>query len=262
MRFFYEKLIARIWNWVVFRRPTERRDHDLDLGFKVTDEEITRHRVGIRQSKRAEHIAILGKTGTGKSSLHRYLSKQDIHARRGFVCLDLHGDSTPFILSEIAAEEKRSNQDLSEKLIVIEPADPLYSVGQNPLQGVHSFVGITEFAEIIKRRCHLESYGARTEELLRNSLYALAENDLTLIELSPLLANASFRTFCLKHVRNADVRQYFEERYGRMSDPMQAVMREPILNKVSAFTADPAFRHILGQRTSTFSWLDAMDQGQ
>jgi hypothetical protein len=38
-------------------------------------------------------------------------------------------------------------------------------------------------------------------------------------------------------------------------------MREPILNKVSAFTADPHFRHIIGQARSTFSVREAMDEG-
>jgi len=39
-------------------------------------------------------------------------------------------------------------------------------------------------------------------------------------------------------------------------------MREPILNKTSAFTADPHFRHIVGQGHSTFSVLDAIDRGR
>ncbi len=39
-------------------------------------------------------------------------------------------------------------------------------------------------------------------------------------------------------------------------------MREPILNKTSAFTADPHFRHIVGQSRSTFSLLEAMDAGR
>ena len=43
---------------------------------------------------------------------------------------------------------------------------------------------------------------------------------------------------------------------------MRAVMREPILNKTSAFTADPHFRHIVGQVHSTFSIREAMDEGQ
>ena len=42
---------------------------------------------------------------------------------------------------------------------------------------------------------------------------------------------------------------------------MRAMMREPILNKTSAFTADPHFRHIVGQTQSTFSLREAMDDG-
>jgi len=36
-------------------------------------------------------------------------------------------------------------------------------------------------------------------------------------------------------------------------------MTGPVLNKLTAFTADPHFRHILGQQKSTFSLIDAMD---
>jgi hypothetical protein len=114
---------------------------------------------------------------------------------------------------------------------------------------------------VLKERWHLDSFGARTDELLRNSLWVLAENGLTLLELAPLLSHSVFRGECLKHVENSEVKQYFELRYGQASEPMRAVMREPILNKVSAFTADPQFRHIVGQRRSTFSVIDAMDQG-
>ena len=40
---------------------------------------------------------------------------------------------------------------------------------------------------------------------------------------------------------------------------MQGVYRDAILNKVSGFTTDQRFRHILGQQRSTFSLLDAME---
>jgi hypothetical protein len=39
------------------------------------------------------------------------------------------------------------------------------------------------------------------------------------------------------------------------------MVREPILNKTSTFTTDPQFRHILGERNSTFSLQDAMQRG-
>ena len=38
-------------------------------------------------------------------------------------------------------------------------------------------------------------------------------------------------------------------------------MTNPVLNKTSAFTADPHFRHILGQKESTFSLIEAIDAG-
>ena len=119
-------------------------------------------------------------------------------------------------------------------------------------------------AEIITRLCPgggvcgsseatlaLDRFGARTEELLRNTLYTLSANGLTLAELAPFLARSAFRTTCLKQVKNAEI-PYFETRYDPLGTPMQAVMREPILNKTSAFTTDPHFRHIVGQEHSPF----------
>jgi hypothetical protein len=136
------------------------------------------------------------------------------------------------------------------------------SVGLNPLEEESpDFIRIAEVAEILKRHWGLDHFGARTDELLRNALYALSSNNLTLVELVPFLTNGAFRTACLTKVPNADVRQYFELRYDKASEAMQATMREPILNKTSAFTADPKFRHIVGQTHSTFSFREAMDEG-
>src|SRR5713226_6859545 len=106
----------------------------------------------------------------------------------------------PFLLRLVAAEERRTGADLSEWLIVIEPADPEFSIGLNVLEpqaGQQNYVQLAEFAQILKARWNLDSFGARTEELLRNSLHVLADNGLTLLELGPLLTNAAFRGACL-----------------------------------------------------------------
>jgi len=239
-----------------------RNRESLDLGFRVIDGEATRRHVKLSATQRAAHIAVLGKTGSGKSSLLRYLCSQDIAAGRGFLFFDLHGDATPFLLATISARERQLRRHLSDKLVLIEPADPTVSAGLNPLeQPSPDFVRIAEFAEVLRARWGLDRFGARTDELLRNTLYALAANGLTLVELAPFLTHRGFRLACLQRVENPEVRAYFENRYDPLSDPMQAVMREPILNKTSAFTADPRFRHIVGQIHSTFSLREAMDEG-
>src|SRR6266404_2231158 len=262
---FVEKLIARTWNGIAARKKRRRADHNdgkLDFGFIIKDGQVTKQRFGLTQGRRSEHIAILGKTGSGKSYFLRHLASQDVSSDHGFVYFDLHGDATPFLLRLLAAREGRERIDLSEKVIIIDPADTLYSVGLNVLEATdnrNAFVQISEFAQILKTRWHLDSFGARTEELLRNALYVLRENKLTLLELSPLLTNAGFRTWCLPQVGNAEVQAYFSTRYDQASEAMQAVMRDAILNKVSVFTADPHFRHILGQQQSTISLEDAIE---
>lgn len=260
-----ENLIVRAWNRAASGASASTAEAgDLDLGIAVVDERTGSSRVSLPHAKRAEHLAVLGKTGQGKSYFLRHLAGQDVRAGRGFVFFDLHGDATPFLLRFVAREEARRRVDLSARLIVVEPGDTEFSIGLNVLEhGAQEqiFVQIAEFAEILKRRWSLDHLGARTEELLRNSLHVLADNNFTLLELTPFLTNAAFRAVCLTRSTNPEAQTYFRARFDQQSDAMQAVFRDAILNKVSGFTADPRFRHILGQRRSTFSLLDAIDNG-
>ena len=258
-----EQLIARPWNRHVRERSQPSHRSVLDFGVQVVDGEPTGKHVGIDQNRRAESVAILGKTGNGKSYLIRYLAQQDIRAGRGFAFFDLHGDVTPFLLKTIAARERALGEDLSARLIVIDLADTGFSVGLNPLEsqdGADRFVQIAEFSQILKERWHLDGFGPRTDELLRNLLFVLSESGDTLDEIALFLGNATFRSHCLTRVRNTEIKEYFTQRYDQASDAMRRVLAEPVLNKISLFTSDPRFRHLLGQQRSTFSLVDAMDR--
>lgn len=259
-----ETIIANIWNRTsrLFRK---KLTGGLTLGQIVVDGRLTKIKYFLPQQKRTEHMVVLGKTGQGKSFLILFLCMQDIRAGRGFLIFDPHGSLIPLILQLVAAEEACTGKDLSQKVIVIEPGSPLYSVGFNPLEiasGQRSFVSIIGIAAIIKERWGLAHFGPQTEEILRNSLHILSDNNLTILELSLLLSNSAFRARCLKQVSNPEVRDYFENRFEPMSEAMKATVRNPILNKTSEFASDPHFRHILGQKHSTISVLEAMDSGQ
>lgn len=264
MSYFIDQSVANIWNRLTTRGSGFAHRSGLAVGSLMVDGRITSASVTIPHSKRPEHIAILGKTGSGKSMLLRHFASQDISEGRGFVFFDLHGDAAPQLLKLIAAREQVTREDLSAKLIVIEPADRQFSVGLNVIDqstGQNSFVQIAEFAQVLKQRWHLDSFGARTEELLRNSLHLLADNGMSILELPPLLTSGPFRAGCVRRSQNPEVKDYFALRYDRASEAMQATWRDAILNKVSAFTADTHFRHILGQLESSFSLGDAIDSG-
>jgi hypothetical protein len=262
MNHLFEKIFSRLWNWIFVKR-SRARSAGLPLGFLVSDDRPTKYRVFLSQRQRVTHTLLLGRTGTGKSSLIDSMMEQDLRAGRGFLAIKFHDDHKR-ILAAIACEEKRTGKDLSDRTIIIDPSDPGCSVGLNPLEissGLSAFIQIAEISSVIRNHAHLENFGPQTEELLRNSLHVLADNHLTLVELAPFLTNAAFRLSLMPRVSNVEVRSYFPNRFDELSDPARRQMINPVLNKTSAFTADPHFRHILGQKESTFSLIDAIDAG-
>jgi integrase len=169
---FLEHLIATIFNRLRDRRRGAwSKGGSLVLGHRVMDERVTRSEVRLSTRERMRHVVVVGKTGSGKSYLLRSMSEEDIARDRGFIYLDLHGDATPFLLRTINARERREHRHLSDKVILIDPADPIMSIGLNPLQQeTPDFVAIAEVAEILKWHWGLDHFGARTDELLRNAL--------------------------------------------------------------------------------------------
>jgi hypothetical protein len=183
--------------------------------------------------------------------------QHDIRAGRGFLAFDLHGDIIPALLRFLAA----CGTDPA-RVILIDPTSREWAVGMNPLEAADETRRFLQVAEVTRTLADRWDFkGARTEELLRNSLFVLSENNLTLLEVSILLANDDYRAALLKNVSNTDVREYFELRFNALSDAMKAVLREPVLNKLTELTADPHFRFILGQRNSTISFDEILDSG-
>jgi hypothetical protein len=255
---FLEQLIAQLWNSFRARHKAKPERSQLQLGSLVEEGNATRKGLGLSQSSRMTHLVVTGITGGGKSYFLRNIAQQDVKNGIGCVVIDQHGDLMPPILSYLA----ELGADPAN-VILIDPASREWAVGLNPLEASddHSrFLQVAEMTRNIADRWDFR--GARTEELLRNALFVLSANGLTLIEVSPLLTDGGYRAQLLKQVANTDVRDYFTLRYDSLSDAMKATMREPVLNKLAEFVGDPHFRHILGQRQSTFSFDDALATGK
>jgi len=263
MSSFVENIFAGFWNALQKSSP-QARYAGLLLAREIIEEQLTSIPIVLDDSVLLEHICVVGTTGSGKTTLIRLSAQENIRRRRGIVYFDLHGDSVPILLSTIAEEEARSGEDLSSRLILIQPADSQFSIGWNFLEQTHgqeAFMQIAEITAILKKRWALETSGPRTEELTRNSLFVLAANNLTLTEIRPFLTETVFRNTCLAKISDAEIRAYFETRYNQASEGMQAAIRDPLLSRAAAFTVDPRFRHIVGQQKSTFDLLSALDQG-
>jgi Type IV secretion-system coupling protein DNA-binding domain len=252
-----DRLLVHILN--AFARDRTATSGGLLLG---TTLDSSARPVHLPDARRFEHVVIVGKTGVGKTHCLEQLANQHFERREGFCFIDYHGDATDHLV-RLAARYP----DAEHRLALIDPTDPDRSPGLNPLEITDggeqvAFSRSAELAAILKQRWGVETFGARTEELMRNTLYTLAANGYTIIEASLLLTSRTFRSRLVAQLTNPEVVAYWQERYEPLTDPMKAVFREPLLNKVSGFVTDPASRHLLGQQTSTLNFAEAMSDGR
>ena len=218
---------------------------------------------------RPKHLYILGATGSGKTKLIENLIRQDILFGRGFCLLDAHGDLCNNIMQYLAYLATSQDsfsflEDLSNKLILIEPFNQQNAVGFNPLEArrYSSFSQAAELMGIFKKIWQDAYWGPRMEELLRNTFITLSENGLTLLEAARLLTDPHFREKMIEGLKYEVVRDYWVNRYHALSDKMQAVYREPVLNRMAVFIGDPDVRLMLGQARSTIDFREIMDEGK
>jgi type IV secretory pathway TraG/TraD family ATPase VirD4 len=216
--------------------------------------------ISINDKERSQHIYVIGATRSGKTKAIESWIRQDINNGSGVGIIDPHGDLTDDILSYIAS---KPNFD-PRRLIYIDPTNPNYCVGFNPLEIQKSANPYSQVLELVGafKKIWADSWGARMEEILRNTLLTLAVSGLTLLEASRLLTDESFRAFVLSQNLPEDVTEYWKYRFNPLPERERATWIESSLNKINTFCADPYIRLIIGQTKSTFSLRDIMDNGK
>lgn len=230
-----------------FTRPPARHPPGVLLGKGV---DPPHDAVILPDRHRCEHAVIVGKTGSGKTHLLELIAWQLAQRGEGFSFFDFHGDASLSLISRL-----QTMPNAAERLVVVDPSHPTRSPGMNVLESGDSeaerFRKVSEISSILRQRWGVDSFGARTEELLRNSLYTLAGSHRTLADLPKLLTDATVRRQLTDHVSHPDIQVYWRDRYEPLSEAMKGAFREPLLNRVTAFLTEPAARHLLAQPEST-----------
>ncbi len=213
---------------------------------------------GIKQADRRSHMYVIGKTGTGKSTLLETMIRQDIKNGAGLALLDPHGDLVERVLA-LTPREKRQD------VIYFNVPDASRPLGFNPLEGVPRSsrpLAASNMLEVFKK-IWSESWGPRLEHILRNALLALMDQpQATLADILWLLDDKDFRRRACDRVRNAQVRDFWLREYEGYPVRFRAESIAPVQNKVGAFLANPVLRNILTQPRSSFDPRRVMDEGR
>ena len=213
---------------------------------------------GIRNEDRFSHMFILGKTGTGKSTLIETMALQDMARGAGFALIDPHGD----LVERIAA---RIPQSRASDVIYLDAADPAQPYGYNPLRHVRADripLAASGLMEVFKKKWP-EAWGVRMEHILRNTLMALLEQpDATLHDILRVFSDKEYRKRIARSLKNETVRAFLEKEFEKFSFGYRADGTAPIQNKVGAFLADPMLNRILTAPKQDLHIRQLMDDGK
>ncbi len=212
----------------------------------------------IKDQDRLGHIYCIGKTGVGKSTLLANMAISDIQKGKDLCIIDPHGDIAEDILNYIPEER-------IQDVIYFNPADIEHSVAFNPLRSIHPDHQHLVASGLIStfKKIWTESWGPRMEYILRFSLLTLLEyRHATLLDIQPLLTDQYFRNGILMRIKNRHILEFWRNEFEKYPPALKAEAISPILNKIGLFRASIPLRNIVGQKVSSFTFSDVMDNGK
>lgn len=213
---------------------------------------------GIKTPDRALHMYAIGKTGTGKSTLLKFLAIDDINKGRGLAVVDPHGDLIQDVLEYIP-------DNRLDDVVYFSPADSKYPIGFNLLENTNP-----EYKNIIAsgivgvfKKIFGESWGPRLEYILRNVVLGLLDyKKATLLSVLRVLTDTKFRREVVATIKDPVIKDFFINEFERYDQKFRTEAVAPIQNKVGQFLSSTTIRNIVGQESSTIDVRKVMDEGK
>jgi len=242
------------------RTQSEEPASTLDLGWYWSENKDKYQMAKIAEADRATHFYVVGATGTGKTKFLEFLIQQDITKENGFGVIDPHGDLIEDIKGFLALQFRDQKGIISERVILIEPTDPDFTVTFNPLEKMANMTTAEQVNELVGsfKKIWKDSWGVRMEDLMRNTLISLAEASLTLADLPLFLRHRNYREGILTKINHPLALEYFQ-RFNALTDRSQITWIEPVMNKINAFLADERIRQVFSSNKSSFNLREIID---
>ncbi len=198
---------------------------------------------GLHAVDRRQHLYVIGKSGTGKTTLLQNSIIQDIAAGRGVGVIDPHGDMANELLDHIPRHR-------TEDVVYFDATAADFPIGFNLLQNVpprerHRVAsGLVSALKSIWR----DSWGPRMEHILYAAIAALLDcQDNSLLGVQRILSDESYRKWVVRQVKDPMVRQFWTHEFASYDERFRREAIAPIENKVGQLLMSPPIRNLLGQ---------------
>lgn len=216
---------------------------------------------GIKRMDRRQHMYLVGKTGTGKTTVFKNMIVQDMQNGEGVAVLDPHGDLVKELLDFVPPERVKD-------VVYFDPSDTERPIGLNLLElrdPSQKNLLASGLLDAFKKHFIDISWGPRLEYLLNNAILTLLEiPGTTLLGITRLLSDRNYQKYIVYKLKDPVLKEFWEKEYTQMmTNPrLHTEAVAPIQNKVGRFLASSTIRNIVGQRTSSLDLDEIMNGGK
>jgi hypothetical protein len=213
---------------------------------------------GISPADHCNHVYIIGKTGSGKTTLVRNMIVQHVAEGHGVGLIDPHGDLAEDLLNHIPPSRV-------DHLVYFNPGDLEFPIGLNLLAHVERDERHLVASGIVGafKNIWRDSWGPRLEYILYNAVAALLDcPNTTLLGVNRLLSEELYRTWVIRQIKDPFIKNFWAEEYAGYDPRFQREAIAPIQNKLGQFLLNPVIRNILGQVKTKVSIPFIMDNGR
>jgi len=232
-------------------------DHTVTLGVAPWRD----HEYPIRLSgaDRLRHMYMVGKTGTGKSTLYQNMMLQDMQAGPGCCFVDPHGEAIDWLLARVP-------ENRLEDVILFDPSDTEWPMGLNLLEykseEEKDFL-VSEAIQIFYKLFDPDSQGVigpQFEHWMRNAALTIMADPRggSLVDIPRLFTDPEFERQKRKHIADPTVRAFWEQQMEKTSAFHRSEMLNYFTSKFGRFTTNSLMRNIIGQKKSSFSFFNAL----
>jgi len=211
---------------------------------------------GVKSNDRRRHMYIIGKTGTGKSTLITNLAISDMRKGKGLCIVDPHGDLCEGILDYVPSY--RIND-----VIYLDPSDLDYAFLLNPLEVTDMYQMELVVSGIVGifQKIYGQSWGPRLEYILRNTLMTVIQMpNPTMLMVPMLLTDDAYLTKAMTYIKDPILKNFWEKEFRNMPQRLKGESISPILNKVGQFLSSRFIRNILQNPKSTLDLEKVMNE--
>lgn len=215
---------------------------------------------GIKKQDRRKHLYVIGKTGSGKSTLMKNMIIQDMRNGEGVAVLDPHGQLIDELLDFVPT-------DRLDDVVYFNPADGENPVSLNMLEIVdpRQRTLMADALVDVFKKYFAESWGPRLEYILKNCILTLLEvPNTSLLSVTRLLTDNDYRKFIVDKINDPLMKDFWNKEFAGMQTNPRLITEaiSPIQNKVGQFLNSELIRNIVGQPKSTIKIDEIINQGK